>query len=173
MSKINTLPAYVTDLDGVKKHPQFVLAVDNAYFSNSICLPPSGEGWPLLAFADSVNVYSYDHFVQDVVSQLVICEREMLDNSICIEDSTVSPSDTLPRGNPYYRQVLPYVVARQKQPDGSYVYYRYRRTKGVGESRLAGNGSIGYGGHVDLADIVHHNSVIDLPETLALAMIIR
>ena len=46
-----------------------------------------------------------------------------------------------------FKQVLPYVVIKK---DGKYL--SYSRGK-VGDSRMAGNYSIGFGGHVDIADL--------------------
>lgn len=54
---------------------------------------------------------------------------------------------------PYFVQYLPYIVI-SKMVDGQKKYFTYQRTKLVGEERLAGNISIGIGGHVELTDIV-------------------
>lgn len=51
-----------------------------------------------------------------------------------------------------YRQLLPYTIIRT-QREGITKFVPYQRMKGVGESRLAGNVSIGWGGHVDLLDV--------------------
>ena len=45
----------------------------------------------------------------------------------------------------------------------------YRRRAGVGESRLAGNLSIGFGGHIEISDVQHDEGVIDRPDTLMVA----
>lgn len=68
-------------------------------------------------------------------------------------------------GDNLYRQLLPYTVFKVK---GKNKYFTYRRTTKVGEARLSGNCSIGFGGHVDLADVVFDSiaSTIDLPTTL-------
>lgn len=59
-----------------------------------------------------------------------------------------------------FHQLLPYIVLTKKFRGVNY-YFTYRRGKGVGEGRLQGNVSIGIGGHIDLADAQHQNSVLD------------
>lgn len=54
----------------------------------------------------------------------------------------------LPSGDTDYWQILPYLsVEHDEKP------FLYRRTKKVGESRLAGNTSIGVGGHVAIDEM--------------------
>lgn len=69
-------------------------------------------------------------FVSEVIpdSKLVIAQREMLES------------------NPTYRQIIPYVIVTYRGEILS-----YRRTSKVGEQRLAGKSSVGWGGHVDIA----------------------
>lgn len=65
-------------------------------------------------------------------------------------------------GDNAYRQLLPYVTFRR----GDQVL-PYLRGKGVGENRLAGNASVGWGGHIDIIDLVFDaNSVIDVVATV-------
>lgn len=64
-------------------------------------------------------------------SEVVIAQREMLEH------------------DPSYRQIIPYVVVTH---EGKIL--RYRRTNKVGEQRLAGKASIGWGGHIDAASDV-------------------
>lgn len=73
--------------------------------------------------------------------------------------------DRVVNGDTDYRQLLPYTVFKVV---GENKFFTYRRTKKVGESRLAGNCSIGFGGHIDLADVVFdkETSVIDLETTI-------
>lgn len=88
----------------------------------------------------------------EATSHLIIGQRERLE-----DDASV-------------RQLLPYVVLSQMGEDGVIRFIAYRRGKGVGESRLAGNVSIGFGGHIDLADVVTAvDSVVDLRGTVAQA----
>lgn len=150
-----------------KKHPAFILAIDANYFQLTQVL--SSERGLVRAFGDPINHYPHELFLQEVQSHLVIREREYLDESTPLD--AVADGGEIPKGNPNYQQILPYMIARQIQPDGSYLYFPYRRTKGVGESRLAGNGSVGYGGHVDLEDVMSTNSVIDLESTIILSML--
>lgn len=76
-------------------------------------------------------------------SELVIAQRQGLES------------------NEAYRQVLPYVVLMNARR-----LLVYRRTPAGGEPGLHGKHSVGFGGHVDLADVMHRNSVIDLEATL-------
>lgn len=72
--------------------------------------------------------------------------------------------------NPKFRQVLPYIIlTKWDAAAGATKFIAYRRGKGVGESRLQGNVSIGFGGHIDLVDVVHENSVINLRATITQA----
>jgi predicted NUDIX family phosphoesterase len=52
-----------------------------------------------------------------------------------------------------YRQFLPYTMVTQLK-DGKTHFATYHRTKLVGEEKLAGKVSIGWGGHPDIADLV-------------------
>lgn len=61
-----------------------------------------------------------------------------------------------------FRHVIPYTVVRNTEGD----ILIYARGSGVGEQRLAGKQSVGFGGHVDLHDVRYDASVIDLEETL-------
>lgn len=72
--------------------------------------------------------------------------------------------------NESFRQVLPYVVLFKQDDDGVKLI-PYRRTSAGGEGRLHGNVSVGYGGHIDLADVrFDDDSVIDLGATIACAV---
>lgn len=62
------------------------------------------------------------------------------------------------------RQIIPYTAVRNV--DGAYLVYR---RNGGGESRLDAKLSIGFGGHVDLQDVSHLNSVINLEDTLSVS----
>lgn len=67
------------------------------------------------------------------------------------------------------RQFLPYVLLA-KVVNGETKVFAYRRGKGVGESRLSGNVSIGIGGHIDMVDVVAEGSVVDTFKTVMKAM---
>jgi predicted NUDIX family phosphoesterase len=68
--------------------------------------------------------------------------------------------------NPTYKQLLPYTLVRRKNRNGDWTYMVYQRAKGVGESRLLGNLSLGLGGHVDIEDVVARKGVINYKETV-------
>jgi predicted NUDIX family phosphoesterase len=144
-----------------KRLPQFILAIDAEYYYN---LTPN--------FVNSINEFPADSFCRNAQSYLAIREREYLDESTSFTQRdlvggwTMNAKGEKKKGDPRYKQLLPYLVARQLQEDGTYLYFPYRRTKKVGESRLAGNGSLGYGGHIDLEDIVSTKSIIDLRATI-------
>lgn len=77
---------------------------------------------------------------------------------------------------PQYRQILPYTVIAQNETRGvDFSQDRltvYQRTKKVGEARLAGNYSIGAGGHIDVADMIfNEDSVVDLKQTILRSML--
>lgn len=120
------------------KHPQFILAADAAFFKNG-----SFETSGLSRFSATL-------FLQDVQSSLVVAQRARLEK------------------DEQYRQLLPYVIIRKASTTpNEFIYYPYQRLNGVGEEKLAGMVSIGYGGHIDLNDIiVDSNSVIDLRQTI-------
>lgn len=128
----------------VVRHPQFILAAQSKYFETLQC-----DGSKV--FTQGLTNYDQFKMFADIQMHLIVGQRSMLEL------------------NPTYRQLLPYVIVRQRSFDGQYVYFTYRRTSGVGESRLAGNVSIGYGGHIDLEDVVFKcrgGSVIDLHLTV-------
>jgi predicted NUDIX family phosphoesterase len=62
--------------------------------------------------------------------------------------------------NTAYRQLISYTIIRHDQK-----FLAYARTTSAGEARLHGQVSIGFGGHVDLEDCVHVDSVLDLEAT--------
>ncbi len=65
--------------------------------------------------------------------------------------------------NEAFGQALPYIVLYN---DGG--VFTYQRTAKVGEKRLAGNYSIGIGGHIDAGDVkFKDHSIIDTVRTLA------
>lgn len=67
--------------------------------------------------------------------------------------------------NPAYRQIIPYTILKCGNK-----FAAYRRAETGGENRLHGKVSIGFGGHVDMVDvIVDENSVIDLDATIRTA----
>lgn len=89
------------------------------------------------------------HWAEQAQGHLVIRQRAQLENE------------------PAFRQILPYVVFVKDTPGQERRFAAYRRGKGVGESKLMGNASIGFGGHIDLGDVRQENSVVLLGLTIA------
>jgi predicted NUDIX family phosphoesterase len=76
-------------------------------------------------------------------TDLMLGQREVLEN------------------NDAFRQVLSIAIFTCKGK-----VWAYRRGAGIGESRLVGKVAVSVGGHWDLEDIVHNDSVIDLPASI-------
>ncbi|QOC57940.1 hypothetical protein phiK7B1_085 [Pseudomonas phage phiK7B1] len=122
--------------------PQFIVGIKNDTLVNKVGLPTTG-----------LSPIDMEQIIGLVQEGLVIGQREALE-----KDESV-------------RQVLPYVILSQfDESAGVMKYIPYRRTKKVGEARLAGNVSVGFGGHIDLADVVSKDSVIDLIATIGQAV---
>ncbi|MFK4132018.1 hypothetical protein ACI2KR_06945 [Pseudomonas luteola] len=64
-----------------------------------------------------------------------------------------------------HRQLITYALVSSGDK-----YATYRRTPKGNEAGLHGAISIGFGGHVDINDVQHVNSVIDLNKTIELSM---
>lgn len=120
------------------KYPQAILTVA----SNMI----GSANSPWLIFENRISL---EEFVLRAEASLFLGRREELES------------------DDRYRQLLPYVaIIIEGQDDGFDEVVFYQRVKGHGEQRLGGKHSIGFGGHIDLEDIKHTNSVIDLRETI-------
>ena len=91
-------------------------------------------------------------FIRTAVSDLTIDSN----------DIWVGPRNILEHDS-NYKHIIPYIVIKQ---DGKYL--TYMRTSSGGESRLHGNMSIGFGGHIDVGDIVtkNKNQQIDFIATI-------
>jgi predicted NUDIX family phosphoesterase len=61
-----------------------------------------------------------------------------------------------------FRQIIPYVILR----DAGKLLHYMRSSEG-NEARLHGRCSLGFGGHIDLDDVVSQGSVVDLRRTIA------
>lgn len=120
--------------------PQHILAVHSKLIDGS------------LELKQGLNPLSLEEFIAAAQSSLIIGERDALE----VDEA--------------FRQLLPYVVLTQVGPDDKTRFFVYQRGKGVGEGRLLGKVSIGLGGHIDLADVVHEQSIIDLTATIGSAM---
>lgn len=57
--------------------------------------------------------------------------------------------------DPNFKQLIPYVLFRFSQDDGSCQLFQYMRGKGQGEKRLHAKRSIGIGGHISTEDLTH------------------
>lgn len=136
------------------KHPQTIAGVQTIPFVE------------LLNLKNGFNDVFEDDFLKAVGDCLVWRRREELDNKENIASTIYADvraylelhgygdvelaSLPLPsyKGDRTVLQLLPYIVFRI----GGEIIAVYQRGKGVGESRLAGNNSIGYGGHIDFMD---------------------
>lgn len=54
--------------------------------------------------------------------------------------------------DPSFKQLIPYVIFRYRDPQGRLSIFRYTRGKGQGEGRLHDKQSIGVGGHISAGD---------------------
>lgn len=123
------------------KHPQYILAVNTKAIIEGLNLK------------EGLNACSLDIFVAAAQNHLVIRQREQLE-----KDETAL-------------QILPYLPIIKSSPRQPTRFKAYRRGKGVGESRLSGNVSAAFGGHVDLPDVAHVDGVIDLKQTVMQAAV--
>lgn len=125
------------------KYPEFILAL-------------SRETFLRLGIREGFNEqFAYDEFIELVQNGIVIRQRQHLDE--------MRPWGESHKGDRDYSQWLNYLTIENS--DGTIHPYLRART-GNGETNLQGRGSIGAGGHTDLIDVAHHNSVIDLRETV-------
>lgn len=146
------------------KHPQHILAVEAFPFVKQ------------LGLRNGFNRVREEDFFAATRIHLISGLRDVLDNrktgreeiiglidylanihGIELDYKSVPPINYL--GDRTKLQLLPYRVLRFIV-DGTYFYFMYQRGKGVGESRLAGNDSIGYGGHMDHADLLTQGDML-------------
>jgi dihydrofolate reductase len=134
------------------KHPGHILAIDKDFTDN---LPGMG----LTHGLTRLSAEEYKTWLSIVGAETVIRQRDGLE------------------ANPFYRQLLPYspVVFQDDEAfrQGLPINWdtdeisSYQRTKKVGEERLGGKFSVGYGGHVDHLDVkVNDQSVLDIETTI-------
>jgi predicted NUDIX family phosphoesterase len=55
--------------------------------------------------------------------------------------------------DPSFKQLIPYVVFRYRDPAGGVLLFQYTRGRGQGEGRLHSKRSIGIGGHISTDDV--------------------
>ena len=67
-----------------------------------------------------------------------------------------------PRGDmeqdPTFKQLIPYVIFRHRDPQGQVSLFQYTRGTGQGEQRLHRKRSIGIGGHISSDDAEHRDA---------------
>lgn len=109
------------------------------------------------------NVMEAERFTTSSLTDLAIGMEDLLDTQIIGYSKTTLKE--IVDGSTEYRQLLPYTVFKVR---GENKFFAYRRTSKVGETRLAGNSSVGWGGHIDLCDVVfdRDTSVIDIEKTI-------
>lgn len=107
------------------KHAESIMAIP----TDKLMLADIVEGF------NSVNRISQKVFYEVLDEHLVFAQRRGLET------------------NEAYRQILPYTVLSYRDDHGVTWYAVYQRAKGIGESRLLGKCSIGFGGHLDISDI--------------------
>lgn len=132
------------------KKPEFILSVD----VSQVELVP--------VRLDLQYHLDMDAVIAEMVPFVAIRQRDWLDNC----KNSESPIN----GDTRYRQVLPYVIVRDK---GNGNVVKYQRLSGSGEQRLVSEGtqfSIGFGGHIDAADVRWNGSEIDMQATIKSCM---
>lgn len=130
------------------KHPQHIWALAKNFTD------------VILGLQQGVNHnVSYERFCEAGVGHLHCIRREELDEVI--------QQGREVKGDPNFRQILPYTLVVQADPDfKNQKIFAYQRTPKGGESDLHGKVSTGIGGHLDLADTIHENSVVNLRSTI-------
>lgn len=97
----------------------------------------------IMPLEEGFNPFSIDlanTFFKETLPALVFKQRLWLDDQT--PDKVVT-----------HKQLLPYVFVTKVDSEGNRWYMVYQRAKGIGESRLLGKHSIGFGGHVDIDDV--------------------
>lgn len=94
---------------------------------------------------------SFDEFIKNTATDTFLGTRE--------------PMET----NKQLRQIIPYIIVTQLDENDVRKVVCYRRTNKVGEQRLAGNVSVGFGGHIELADVI---PFVDVKSTFDLGKVI-
>ena len=151
------------------KHQEFIVSVQDKRlrepFKETIITGGKSSDTPtaypeLDAKAGIATVY-IDNFLTELVPHVIIAQRHLLD------DHPSPPYREQPsiKGDPRYRQLIRYMVLSETVRNET-MYYAYKRNQG-GEARLKDLVSIGFGGHIDLKDVVYNEeSCIDLAETI-------
>jgi predicted NUDIX family phosphoesterase len=126
------------------KHPQHILAIKKSHVAE------------FLNSDKSVTTVDFSKFFQEANEHLIVARRAELEKN---ED---------------YLQILPYVMVARAEGisnTGDLKFLTYYRPVFGGEEKLHGNASIGFGGHIDLNDVIcDENSVISLQDTVLHSM---
>lgn len=161
----------------MKKHPQSILAVEASHIIAQLELAE--------AFTPVAKV-SFQQFLEVAQPLAIFQERDRLDNAKFTSSSvenmlshiaalhgmeiTIDRDEELEfQGDRTKLQLLPYVYVIETR-DGVEYIHNYARTSKVGEQRLAGNISVGWGGHIDMDDAVTSSSVLSLGSTINISM---
>lgn len=132
------------------KHAEHILALEINELSKIL---PLEEG---IVNADESNASVF--LSGQILPALDIKQRRALD-------------DITPDKVHTHRQILPYItITRPVGDEGEQEIFVYQRGKGVGESRLEGNKSIGVGGHIDVTDVISNSGVVDIYSTIFVSM---
>lgn len=146
--------------------PMFILGLDSRYalqsYANTLAHVDSNgvsrytSHVPAMELRTGLNVPqtvdSWKQFCTDAMPWIVIGQRDRLEQDVSI------------------RHLIPYTLVARVNPSNEVEYFGYQRGSGVGETRLAGNWSVGIGGHIDLEDVVSVASVVDLEATIREAL---
>ena len=139
------------------KHPQTIFAVEAQPFVKALGLVP---GFNRVDEGQFMEALYRNHILglRDVFDNKKTDLSDVVDQINYIADlhgiqlEFINPPPLVEyAGDRTKLQLLPYRVLRTLTAAG-HLFSRYQRGKGVGESRLAGNDSIGYGGHMDSID---------------------
>lgn len=149
-------------------HQQHILALDARFtdlqsftvnrFKDEQMTTLTKVGMGLKQGFNSASADYFDLWFEGAREYLVVAQRLGLEHDVA------------------FRQILPYTVLAQSPQPGvdhaSDVITAYQRTNKIGESRLAGDFSIGAGGHIDVADLIFDDkSVVDVKQTIFRALL--
>ncbi|HZZ74140.1 MAG TPA: phosphoesterase [Pirellulales bacterium] len=81
-----------------------------------------------------------------------------LDQLLDPANTSFRPRDEVEE-DPSFKQLIPYVIFRHRDPAGRVRLFHYTRGKGQGEARLHSKRSIGVGGHISADDCTGDSSV--------------
>lgn len=162
--------------DTAIKYPESILAISTehvrALFLTGFNRCPKGafEVTPVFQSGLTIRQRQWLDFVDNATRDHQFKPRAPIDalgncpgllSKVCTWLKKVAKNFALPYttkiGDDFYRQLLPYVTIRRGD-----LVLPYLRGKGVGEKRLAGKASVGWGGHIDAIDVIYKaNSVMD------------